>query len=269
MAKRQGGVQSVAKALKVLETVAFKGSIGSTELSRELGMHVATVHNILFELASQHYLINQNGTYSLGPAIPSLITHWDPHVALPDIAKPYMKNLSIETGEAITLAVLVGKAGRLVAFEPGTQAVTIHYPQWEWPDAIGLTTGRVLIALKFPKDRYDEFLGNRKSVEPDWDLKRWYNDFAFISRYGVGIMDTGENGNTGIAMPVYTKNNNVIASLGVSTPSFRMNRAHAKTILSAMIATIKEISKELGAEEGFLLPDESEFDGIISKHIND
>ncbi len=142
VAATDGEVQSVVRALGLLEAVAAAGEMGVTELARAQGLHVATAHNLLRTLAGRHYLLNRHGRYRLGPAVAMLGAGWEPLHALPDLVQPSLVQIADGCGEAASATILVGREARLIGFQPGTEAITIHYPQWLWPEALKLATGR-------------------------------------------------------------------------------------------------------------------------------
>lgn len=88
--KSRKGVQSVGRAMDILELLGRLGPTGVTDIARQLDLHVATVHNLLRTLADRHYLLNDGGQYRIGPAASILAGQF---AALADAAHSLSANL--------------------------------------------------------------------------------------------------------------------------------------------------------------------------------
>lgn len=240
-------IQSVRRALDILETVAAAGEIGVTEISRRLGLHVATTHNLIRTLARYHYLANFNGRYRVGTGVAALAGQWDPLQALPEIVRPHLARISTESGEAASCSVLVGTELRLVAFQPGTQAITIHFPQLVWTAALMLATGRVLVANLDPA-RWPEFIAASATIHPDWDAAAWEQELAGVRERGYSMLcHSGHGGQFALAFPLRVKNGRVISAIGASAPTFRLDARLCETMFAAVRATAAEITAGFGS----------------------
>lgn len=65
---QSGGVQSVDRALQILEILARKGDAGVSEIAEEMGVHKSTVSRLVGSLVTRE-LVRQNserGKYQLG-----------------------------------------------------------------------------------------------------------------------------------------------------------------------------------------------------------
>ncbi len=241
------GVQCLDRAMDILEAVSAAGEAGVTELSTLVGLHVATVHNILRTLAARHYLLNINGRYRLGPAMAALASSWDPLQSLPGQMQPFLNRISARTGEAASAAILVGYSARLIAFSPGTEAVTIHYPQWEWPNAMSLATGRLLVALQ-PPEVWPAFIERNSGAQPYWQTERWTEELEQLRQLGCCVLQRHSGGQTAMAAPIRTAGENVLAAIGASAPTFRANSEHSMKMLREVHLAAIDLSRQLGWE---------------------
>lgn len=237
--KTPAGVQSVRRALDVLEIVGRTGPMGVTEIAHALDLHVATVHNLLRTLAARHYLINEAGRYRLGPAAAVLAGRFDPLQALPILVDPHLHRIVQRTGESASATILVGSEAHLVGFLPGTQPVTIHFPQYRWPDAQSLATGRLLVALTKNDDTPTT---GRKTSARLRDLQRIRDDgYCLLRRPDQG-------GQLALAVPVWAVGDKPLAAVGSACPGFRATLKHARNMLDAVWDATTELSAELGCE---------------------
>jgi len=114
-----GGVQSVHRALDVLEALAAAGGTASlTDLAAACGLPVPTLHRLANTLAGRGYLRQgPDRRYSLGSRLVPLGT--DAHALLGERALPVLRSLAELTGESANLAVLTQGRAEYVAQAPG------------------------------------------------------------------------------------------------------------------------------------------------------
>ncbi|MBM4420173.1 MAG: helix-turn-helix domain-containing protein [Chloroflexi bacterium] len=64
----QRGVQSVDRALELLETIAREGApLAITTLATRTGLHVSTAHRLLATLVARGYVSHDDRTHRYGP----------------------------------------------------------------------------------------------------------------------------------------------------------------------------------------------------------
>lgn len=118
-AVESSGVQSVHRALDVLEALAAAGGTASlTDLAAACGLPVPTLHRLASTLADRGYLRQAlDRRYSLGSRLVPLGT--DAHALLGERALPVLRGLAELTGESANLAVLTQGRAEYVAQAPG------------------------------------------------------------------------------------------------------------------------------------------------------
>ena len=118
-AVESGGVQSVNRALDILEALAAAGGTASlTDLAAACGLPVPTLHRLANTLADRGYLRQgPDRRYSLGSRLVPLGT--DAHALLGERALPVLRGLAELTGESANLAVLTQGRAEYVAQAPG------------------------------------------------------------------------------------------------------------------------------------------------------
>ncbi len=254
MAASGNTVQSVERALDLLEAVAVAGEMGVSELARALGLHVATVHNLLRTLAARHFLLNRAGRYRLGPAAAVLASRWDPVQALPDVVQPRLAQVARESGEAASATILLGFEARLIAFQPGTEAITIHFPQWSWPQALKLATGRLLVALG-DEAAWPAFVERSPDAHPGSSPESWLAHLAELRRQRYCALRTDrDGGQVLLALPLLAAGGRAVASIGVACPAFRADGERCARMAAALWSAATALSAELGGELSDPLP---------------
>jgi len=114
-----GGVQSVHRALDVLEALAAAGGTASLgDLAAACGLPAPTLHRLAGTLADRGYLRRlPDRRYSLGSRLVPLGA--DAHALLGGRALPVLRGLAELTGESANLAVLTQGCAEYVAQAPG------------------------------------------------------------------------------------------------------------------------------------------------------
>jgi DNA-binding IclR family transcriptional regulator len=167
---------------------------------------------------------------------------------LPERVQPLLERISVETGEAASATVLIGYVARLVAFQAGTEAITIHFPQWVWPQALKLATGRLLVALG-DEARWEEFVTRSPDVRPGWGLEQWKKELKRLRDLGYCALRTDrDDGQTLIAFPLRTRGGQAVAAIGAACPSFRATPERTAKMTVSVHRAATELSRELGGE---------------------
>src|SRR5258707_12327857 len=133
MAKREdddkpaAAVQSVDRALLVLEILAKLGQAGVTEIAAELGVHKSTVSRLITVLESRGYVeqVSGRGKYRLGFSIARLARASSGQLDLVKLSQDVCDSLAAEVGETTNLAILDAdrKIGRASCRERGEISV--------------------------------------------------------------------------------------------------------------------------------------------------
>ncbi|HEX2949027.1 MAG TPA: IclR family transcriptional regulator C-terminal domain-containing protein [Armatimonadota bacterium] len=251
---KQSRIQCLDRTMDILERLGEKGEMGVTELAQDVGLNVATVHNIVTTLAARQYLMNDNGRYMLGPAFAVLAGRWNPLSVLPRLAQPYLEQVTAETGESAVTAVIVGTSAFMVAFTLGTDEVTTQFPRQMYPHPLILSTGRVLVAYSDnhqQEEMVKRYCANSQDEEARWSLAEWLREFAHIRQQGfTAIHRPNPNTLSSMAVPVWGPGDGQpIAALGASCPAFRASDEHLNAMQRAITKAAHSLSHELGHRE--------------------
>lgn len=214
---RSGDVQSIHRALDILEVVRTHGEIGSSQLSRELGLAVSTVHSLVRTLAGRGYLVKARSGYRLGPGVVALAWEWDAS-SLSPVLLPALRQLATDSGHAATATVLVGDQARKLGYVPAPGPVTASAGSFEVPNPLTLATGRVLIAMQRRTD-WGPLVKINGVAEPSWSAEDWLRELERIAASGVSVKVSqvfeGQE-MTAVAVPVYGPAQSVFCSIGCS-----------------------------------------------------
>jgi IclR family acetate operon transcriptional repressor len=245
-----GRIQCLDRAMDVLALVGERSEVGATEAARELGLHVATVHNILSTLAARRFLVNVGGRYSLGPALTALVSQWSPARILARLSGPVLVAAAQATGETPLLAVLTGTSLQVVASAWGLDEVTTQFSQRTVADPLAYGTGHLLVAFA-PEALWDMFIHQHETQTPAPEISReareWRTVLATIRRQERAFVHR-RSGTDSCAVPVRGPTGEVMAALGVSCPASRSTATQRDTIFAALLEAAGTLEAQLAGK---------------------
>lgn len=245
----------ITKAIQILDVLLPQGTekeMSVTEIGKELGMPVQSVHRLLASLA-EHGFVTQNAKtkkYKLGLSIMKYgFLMWD-SLMLRTVARPIMEELSKQTKETVYLSVRENAEGVYIDSVDSPQVLKISEPiGLKLPLFIG-ASNRVILAYLNPKLRQSLLDGfdweNIPALRPITreDIER---ELEAIREQGYAVTE-GEatEGTTGIGAPIFSYENRVIGSLNVAGPTFRFGAEQLAKHANAVRRYAAQISEELG-----------------------
>jgi DNA-binding IclR family transcriptional regulator len=249
--KPAAAVQSVDRALLVLEILAKLGQAGVTEIAAELGVHKSTVSRLIAVLESRGYVeqVSGRGKYRLGFSIARLARASSGHLDLVKLSQDVCDSLAAEVGETTNLAVLDADRIINIAEAIGPAEITLRTWVGQSCPAHATSSGKVLLAGLDAADvrvRLASVLESftENTVVKIADLQR---ELAIARERGwASVAEELEVGLNAVAAPVHDANAQVIAALSVSGPSYRMGPAQFEEAAKQTIAAADAISRRLG-----------------------
>lgn len=144
-APRRGGVQSVERALDLLEALSHGGPKGVSELVRTTGLPLGTVHRLLATLTERDY-VRQDAErkYAVGGAALGLADAGEQSLAA--LGRPYLARLTALTGESCNLAVLQGQEMVYIAQSPSPHSLRIFAEVGRRVPLYNTAVGKVVLA---------------------------------------------------------------------------------------------------------------------------
>lgn len=244
------GVQSVDRALSILEVLARTGEAGVTEISTELGVHKSTAFRLMATLES-HRLVEQTGDrgrYRLGVGILRLAGATTARLDLVQEARPISRQLAADTGETVNIAVLSDGSALYLDQVAGSSALQPHNWVGQHIPLHATSNGKVLLS-GLDDDDLEEALGalptyTSRTITTLSDLREEL-DRVRDQGYAVAV-DELEVGLTAVASPVRNAHGDVVASMSVSGPSFRLGEDRIDEVVAQTVEAAAEVSHRLG-----------------------
>src|SRR6188472_3340795 len=142
------GVQSVDRALGILEVLARTGESGVTEIAGELDVHKSTAFRLVATLEA-HRLVEQTtdrGRYRLGVGVLRLAGATTARLDLVQEARPVCRQLAADTGETVNIAVLSESSALYLDQVAGSSALQSHNWVGQHIPLHATSNGKVLLS---------------------------------------------------------------------------------------------------------------------------
>jgi len=150
-----GGLQSVDRALQVLELLASWGTGGVSELAAEIGVHKSTAFRLLGALEARDLVeqTTERGKYRLGFGLARLARRVDVQPEITDQARLLTESLAHRVGESINVAVLRETFAVNVVQSRGQASIASHNWIGQLTPLHATSSGKVLLAHLEPAQR--------------------------------------------------------------------------------------------------------------------
>jgi DNA-binding IclR family transcriptional regulator len=243
-------VQSVDRAVSILEILARSGDVGVTELSKELGVHKSTAFRLVAALERRD-LVEQNvgrGKYRLGPGILRLAGASTSRLDLVQESRAVSRALAQRTGETVNLAVLSDGAALYMDQVAGTSALQSHNWVGQRIPLHATSNGKVLLSGLERSEVVQQLQGlpayTERTITSVDGLLRELDE---IRERGYAIaIDELEVGLTAVAAPVRDVHGEVLASISISGPTFRLDEKRVPQIAIDVMTAARDVSRRLG-----------------------
>jgi DNA-binding IclR family transcriptional regulator len=250
---KPGLVQSVDRALVILEMLAADGDLGVTEMARTLDVHKSTVSRLVATL-EEHGLVEQlsdRGRYQLSLGVVRLAGAARGRLDLVTESRGLSRALAAETGETVNLVILSGRETLYLDQASSGSALQIHNWLGKRNPLHATANGRVLLAW-LPEAEVTSTLSDLIQVDGSLpshtevtvtDPTVLTSALAAVREQGYSVVvDELELGLTAVAAPVRGMGGSVIASLSVSGPSFRLTGERLEATIGPLLAAAAEVS---------------------------
>jgi DNA-binding IclR family transcriptional regulator len=245
-----GGVQSVDRALNILELLARSGEAGVTEIAGELDVHKSTAFRLVATLEA-HRLVEQTedrGKYRLGVGLLRLAGATTARLDLVQEARPVCRQLAADTGETVNIAVLSERSALYLDQVAGSSALQPHNWVGQHIPLHATSNGKVLLS-GLDRKRLDALLTKLSAYTPMTitTKSRLREELQRVAEQGYALaVDELEVGLTAAAAPIRNAHGDVVASMSVSGPTFRLNDERVHDVVRAVVEAAQEVSHRLG-----------------------
>ncbi len=222
-----GTSQSLERGLSILSSFnSDRPLIGVSELSRDLELSRSTTHRYIATLAQLGYLQQdpESKRYRLGPRVLDLGFSAINSMDLREIAAPFLRELSDETGYTVNLAILDGidvvYIERCRTARPGQRDIDLNLHVGARLPAYCTAIGKAILAF-IPESRLDEIIDRIEFVPRGPNTLTspgaFREELARIRESGIAVNNEElAYGLRSIAAPIHSHAGEVVAALNLA-----------------------------------------------------
>src|SRR5215217_6921821 len=251
--RRSPSVQSVDRAVSVMEFLSRRGWSGVTEVARELDIHKSTAYRLLTTLRERGLVEQDAATekYRLGFGLVLLARSALTALDILGCARPVCERLSERTRETVTVAVLedddavvihqsISRASALSVDWTGRHT-PLHATAAGKIFLVYMPGDQLLRILEGPLERFTE----NTIVDPA-SLR---DHISRIRDEGCGYtVEELETGLNAVGAPIHSAEGTVVGAVSVSGPAFRLSPADLPNTSELVKRAATEISRCLGLQ---------------------
>mgnify|MGYP001164635687 CR=1 FL=1 len=248
--KNDKGIQSVNRAIQILNCFENNEELGVTEISKLMSLHKSTAFGLISTL-EMNKLLEKNevtGKYRLGIELFRLGTKVNSN--LRKITVPYLEKLVNKYQETVNLVVMDNlSVVYLEKVEGGHSMRTSTAAGKRFPlNCTGV--GKSILAGISEEELKDKLIRMTFTKFTDktiCDRDEFTKCLDKVRKNGYAEdFEELEIGLVCVAAPIYNHLGSAFAAISVSGPKFRMNQNLRKEISESLVEYTQEISKKLG-----------------------
>ncbi|MBE8470449.1 IclR family transcriptional regulator [Streptomyces justiciae] len=252
MAPASTGVQSVDRAVSVLEILAQRGEAGVSEVAAEIDVHKSTAFRLLGALEARG-LVEQTaerGKYRLGFGIVRLAGAVTGRLDVTQQGRQVCERLSEEIGETVNIAVLQEHFAVNLHQVRGPGAVGTHNWVGQLTPVHATSSGKILLAHLSEQERAQVLAASgTKKLTPHTLTARTKleKDLAEARERGYAVtLEELEIGLHAVAAPIRARDGEVVAALSASGPAYRFTEERIHELAPLLMKGAQEISHRMG-----------------------
>lgn len=248
-------VQSVDRALTVLDILAAKREAGVTEIADELGVHKSTASRLVSVLESRGFVeqLGERGKYRLGFAVVRLA---GATMARSDVAREGRRAceaLAEAVGETVNLAMLKDQRAINISEARGPAGVALQTWVGQSTPPHATSSGKALLS-GVASTELAETLGLTDGTTLERFTDHTITGLDVLAAALDGVRDRGwssaveelEVGLNAVAAPVRDDSGEVVAALSASGPAYRLHPDRFDAVAPQVVTAAAEVSRRLG-----------------------
>ncbi|MDX3639862.1 IclR family transcriptional regulator [Streptomyces sp. MB09-02B] len=245
-------MQSVDRAISVLEILAQRGEAGVSEVAAEIEVHKSTAFRLLGALEARGLVeqAGERGKYRLGFGIVRLAGAVTGRIDITQQGRPVCERLAEEIGETVNIAVMQEHYAINLYQVRGPGAITAHNWVGQLTPLHATSSGKILLAHMPAKERAALLSDvGMKKVTPHTitaKTKLEKNLLAARERGYAFTLEELEIGLHAMAAPVRNRDGEVIAALSASGPAYRFTEERLHELSPVLLKGAAEISHRMG-----------------------
>jgi IclR family transcriptional regulator, acetate operon repressor len=244
-------IQSVDRAIDVLEYLAEHEDVAVTDLAAALAVHKSTAFRLLAALETRGLVeqVSERGRYRLGFGLVRLAGAAASRLDLVEQSRPVIRRLATQIGETVNVARLEDDA--VINIDQVLGGATVATQNWvgQRTPLHATSNGKVLLAFADPGERARLLARPLEVLTPATITDRATLEAELARTVASGWASTREElelGLNAIAAPIRGRDGTVVAAVSLSGPSYRLSPDRFEAVAGFVVAAGIEISRRLG-----------------------
>lgn len=249
----QNTIQSLDRAMAILETLAEMERSTLSELAAETAQSPATVYRVLVTLQGRGLvdLDTTDQSWAVGPKAFRIGSSFLRRTSVVDRARPLMRQLMVQSGETANLGVARGDTVLFLAQVETHASLRAFFPPGTLSPLHASGIGKALLA-QFESDRLSDYFAaatlTRFTDRTITDPGALAADLAEIRTRGYAVDDEEKaDGMRCVAAPVFDAVGEAVAGLSVSGPAARLAPGRIAETGALVAQAAADLSRGLGA----------------------
>lgn len=252
-AQSKPGIQSIARAFSILETIAKqRDGISLAEISKTVGLHNSTAFHLVKTMTQLGYVRQDSSSknYFLGRPLYQLAVASRGEEELEEISKTFVSQLADRTGETAHFAVPSRDTVMIVSKFDGSSAFKLSERLGEVRPCYCTAIGKMYLSTLSETD-FEGYLSRVKfeshAQRTIMDADRLREEVAIIRKEGIAFDDAEFHPELRCAaVPVYDMKNAFVGAIGISGAVWRLSIS----ALQNKVPILQEISRQMSQELG-------------------
>lgn len=246
-------VRSFERGLRVIRSFGRgRTSMSLAEVAREADLNRATARRLLMTLEDLGYVRRRDGRFQLTARVLDLGYAYLSSFAVPELALPYLEELSDSLHEASSIGVLDDTKVVYVARVPANRVMTVSIGLGSRFPAYRTSLGRVLLASLADEEIADIWARSDRSnptARTVTTLPDLMEQLEQVRAQGYALVDQElELGVRSIAAPVHGPGGATVAAMNVSTHVSRTPRSELQSrFVPALLGTAERLDEALAS----------------------
>ncbi len=249
-------VRSFERGLRVIRCFGAQGpELTLAQVARATDLNRATARRLLLTLVHEGYVRRVGDRFALTPRVLDLGYAYLSSSAVPELALPYLEQLSEDVHEASSVGVLDRADVVYVARVPANRVMTVSIGLGTRFPAYRTSLGRVLLADLSGEEvarLWEDSDRSAPTPRTVTDLDALCGQLALVRTRGYALVDQElEMGVRSVAAPLHDAGGRTVAAINVSTHVSRTTKAVLQQrLVPALLRAAAQIDHALASRPG-------------------
>jgi len=241
-------VKSIKKAFDALDYVMQSCRSGSgatlSDIASSLEEKQTTMRNILKTMEACNYLARKGKLYVPGAKIGDM-TRTNSREALINVVNPLLKNAAQTSGESFVLTSVYDGRRDVISRYHGSNEIGVNIGVAESNNIYMLVTSRIFLAFATDIER-EQFYKVNGLPSAEWaEASDGKHEQVFDDLQKTGFAAKKSKSFCAYAVPVMDSKGNLLASIGVYAPSFRIDKKVEEDLLITLYEIRDKVTQQL------------------------